>query len=136
MGHLGVGSYTEQYGYRGPPSLSAHSTTWQLLGITEGVRIQLHTHLSVSKQDLGFFIIYQKGDYMVFPIKIHFLCSQIYSRVSGGRSGHYSIEYHKKCTCMMLSWINYTNKDHIVDFLTLIYGQMTSESYPDNYTDL
>ena len=32
----------------------------------------------------------------------------------------------------MLKWIN----DHIVDFLTLVYGQMTRQSDPDKYTDL
>ena len=53
-----------------------------------------------------------------------------------GGNGHYSTEYHKKCTYVMFKWINFTNNDHIVDFLTLVYGQITGQSDPDKYTDL
>ena len=56
--------------------------------------------------------------------------------VGQGGGGHYSTEYHKKCTCMTFNWIHFGNSDCIVDFLTVIYQQMTGPSDPDKCTDL
>ena len=56
--------------------------------------------------------------------------------VRQGRGGHYSRECHKECSCVTFNWIHFGNNDCIVDFLTVIYWQMTGPSDPDKYTDL
>ena len=43
---------------------------------------------------------------------------------------------HKICTCVTFYWIHFAINDCIVDFLTLIYWQMTRPSDPDKHTDL
>ena len=73
---------------------------------------------------------------MAVSPKIQGCCAQNYSRMRWGGGRHYSTEYHKKCTCVILNWINFTNNDCIVDFLTSIYGQMTGQSDPDKCTDI
>ena len=56
--------------------------------------------------------------------------------VRQGGVGYHSTEYHKKCTCVTFNWIQFGNNDNIVDFLTVIYQQMTRLSDPDKCTDL
>ena len=53
-----------------------------------------------------------------------------------GECGHKSTEYHKKFSYVMLNWINLTNNHRNVDFLTLIYMQMTGQGDPDKHIDL
>ena len=57
-------------------------------------------------------------------------------RVGWGEISHKSTEYPKKFAYVMLNWINFTNNYCIVDFLSLIYRQMTGQSDPDKHTDL
>ena len=53
-----------------------------------------------------------------------------------GGVGYNTTEFHKKCTCVTFYWIYFANNDHVVDFLTLIFWQMTGPSDPDKHTDL
>ena len=56
--------------------------------------------------------------------------------VRQGGGGHYSREYHKECNCVTFNCIHFGNNDCIVDFLTVIYQQMTGPSDPDKCIDL
>ena len=56
--------------------------------------------------------------------------------IGWGGVGHNTTEFHKKYTCVTFYWIHFANNDCIVDFLTLIFWQMTGPSDPDKHTDL
>ena len=127
--------------------------SWQLLGITRGAKFNYnhtpnyleflreqkfnynHT-LKCVKLRLGLFIVYQKGDLVKQPMKKGSFVPKTISGVRQSGGGHYSTEYHKKCTCVTFNWIHFSNNDHIVDFLTLIYQQVTGPSDSNKYTDL
>ena len=83
-----------------------------------------------------FFIVYQKGDLVKQAMKKGSFVPKNVPGVRQGGGGHYSTEYCKKCTCVTFNWIHFGNNDHIVDFLTVIYQQMTRPSHPDKCTDL
>ena len=63
-----------------------------------------------------FFIVYQKGDLVKQPMKKGSFVHKNIPGVGQGGGGHYSTEYHKKCTCVTFNWIHLGNNDHIVDF--------------------
>ena len=82
-----------------------------------------------------FFIVYQKGDLVKQPMKKGSFVPKTIPGVRQGGGGHYSRQYHKECTYVKFNWIHFGKNDHIFNFLTVIYQQMTRPSDPDKCID-
>ena len=85
-------SYTERLGYGGQPSLSAHSTTLVITWNYWGNQIQLQPHTLVCQ--IKTWVLVKQ------PTKKGSFVPKNVPGVRQGGGGHYSIEYHKKCTCV------------------------------------
>ena len=64
-------------------------------------------------------------DLVKHPMKSRDVLPKNVPGVGWGEGGHKSTEYNKNFAYVMLYWINFTDNHCIVDFLTLIFLQMT-----------